>query len=325
MRHSIRLVAALLACALLGLPAHGQGIRPPSLDSLLALGLDSLRGSSVVYYRPSDRIRALAMHALLSDFVEHFGERSAIRVTLRVAVLGPEDWSRLTRLPYGLPNNSGPPDNLLLAATVPPDSIGLRALPGGRLTDLLTVGHEGGHLLVWALLPDTLRHYLTSDDDIPPGIRQRFANIGQSPGWYHEFAANYFIIAYLDGRHPEASSDWRAFLRRDAASGPHRFTHLADWYGAAMQAMSADSTPYVLTREGGANQSWYQAVTGLAAAHVYHHQGLAFVDHVRRAISGEPVPATPQLVEEINSLAPGFKALLDSLGARHTEPSVSPR
>jgi len=89
---------------------------------------------------------------------------------MRVAVLSPQDWTRLTRIPSGLPNNSGPgTGNLLLAAASPPERIGAHEMPSGRTGDLLVIGHEGGHLMIWELMPVQLKEGLTSPD--PPQRR----------------------------------------------------------------------------------------------------------------------------------------------------------
>jgi hypothetical protein len=277
----------------------------------------------VAYFRPTDRERALALHRLLEEFLALYRERAGVAPTLRMAVLQPDDWARVTSLPYGLPNNSGDADDLLLAATTPPGSIGLRKLPAGRLMDHLVVGHEGGHLLTWAVMPDALKSP-APEGGHPSDVAQRIANLQRIPGWYWEFAANYFATAFLESRHPADAVAWRAFFAEGTSGAPPRFTNLADWYGAAMRAMVNDSTPYVLTREGGANQSWYQGVTTLAAAHVYDRAGFELVDHVRRTMRGDATPATARIVEEIEAMAPGFKALLDRLGASYVDPAPPP-
>ena len=314
-----RSIIALILASTTAQPSAGQGIPPVSLDSVVALGLDSITGAAVAYFRPADRERAVGLHRLLEEFLAVYRERAGVARTFRVAVLRPADWTRLTSLPYGLPNNSGLGDDLLLAATTPPDSIGVRSLPRGRLMDYLVIGHEGGHLLTWALMPDELRAAAESEDEPPPDAAQRFVTLRRVPGWYWEFAANYFATAFLETRYPDDASAWRAFFMKATDGDPPRFTNLAEWYGAVMQAMDNDSTPYVLTREGGANQSWFQGVTSLAAAHVYDQAGFAFVDHVRRTVRGEAAPTSAQLVDEIEAVAPGFKARLDRLGASYVD------
>jgi hypothetical protein len=316
-------IIALILASAAAQPSPGQGVPPVSLDSVVALGLDSITGTAVAYFRPADRERAEELHRLLEEFLAVYRERANVVRTFRVAVLRPADWTRVTPLPYGLPNNSGTGGDLLLAATTPPDSIGARSLPRGRFMDYLVVGHEGGHLLTWAFMPDELRAFAESGDDPPPDVAQRFATLRRVPGWYWEFAANYFATAFLETQYPADARAWRTFFTSMTAGDSPRFTNLAEWYGAAMQAMASDSTPYMLTREGGRNQSWFQGVTSIAAAHVYDESGFTFVDHVRRTVRGEEAPTNAELVEEIEALAPGFKARLDRLGASYVDPPPS--
>ena len=298
-------------------PVGAQAIVPPSLDSVAALRLDSIVGAAATaYFRPADRARALQVHGLLEDFLGYHRTEAAIDTRLRVAVVGPEDWERITRLPFGLPTNSGLLGNLLLAATVPPERVGARSLPGGAITDLLVVGHEGGHLLTYALMPDALKANLTiRPDSWPPDVARRFARIQRVKPWYWELAANWFAEAFIAAKRPAAATGWRDYLEANAAIPPPRFTHLDDWLSfAANQPVAADSTPWVLTEEGGLNQSWYQGAVGLAAAHLYEHAGFGMLAHVRRMIGGEGPTTTPGIVAELEALAPGFSALLDRLG-----------
>jgi hypothetical protein len=148
---------------------------------------------------------------------------------------------------------------------------------------------------------------------------KRFRTVQTVPGWYFEFAANYLMVAFLEAHHPEDAAAWRAFLAEIAGVPTPRFTHLADWYGAALWAATPDSTPYVLSDEGGLNQSWYQGVTGLAAAHVHSRSGLALIPHIRRMVSGEEAPKTQSIVEELEAMAPGLIELLERLGAGYLD------
>jgi hypothetical protein len=56
---------------------------------------------------------------------------------------------------------------------------------------------------------------------------------------------------------------------------------------------------------------------------VYDRAGFDFVDHVRRTMRGDTMPTTARLAEEVEALAPGFKALLDRLGASYVDPAPS--
>ncbi|MGH7566261.1 MAG: hypothetical protein ACREK2_05475 [Gemmatimonadota bacterium] len=309
----------LFALAFFSPGAFAQGIRPVSLDSLSALGLDSVGQIATAYFRSDDRARALQLQSLLDEYLTFYRERMDIESRMRIAVLDPPDWEQLTNVPYGLPNNSGPPYNILLGATVPPARVGARALPAGRLGDLLTVGHEGGHLLMWELLPPDLGAAMSDSGPVPPDAMERFARIGQVPVWYWEMTANYFTTAFLEATHPDDARAWEDHLREISSIERPRFTHLGDWFGAVLLAVAPDSTPYVFSTEGGLNQGWYQGVVGLVAVHIHEQAGFQFLDHLREILTGTVAPSTQELVERLDSIAPGTIELLEELGAGYTD------
>jgi hypothetical protein len=295
-------------------------VTPVSLDSVRALALDSIPGAAVAYFRPADRARAAELQSLLAEYLEFYREHIGIDVRMRVAVLSSQDWARLTMIPYGLPNNSGPgTGNLLLAATSPPERIGSREMPGGRTGDLLLIGHEGGHLLIWELMPVQLKEGLTSPDTPQPEVMQRLQNVGSIPLWYMEMAANYLTTAFVKARSLDDADAWHAHLQAITEIAAPRYTHLGDWM-SLLQAVAPDSTPYVFSVEGGLNQGWYQGVVGLAAAHIYEHAGLTFVEHIRSVVSGNAAPSTDELAQQLESIAPGITDLLASLGAKWSKP-----
>lgn len=151
----MKLVTSILAASLIAASSTAAGaqvIRPPTIDSIRAIGLDSVGVNATVYFRPQYRDRAAQVHALLTHFVDFAREHLDTDMRMRVAVLDSADWSTVTSTPYGLPTNSGVgSDNLLLAAAKPPERVGARLMPTGEVSDFLTVGHEGGHLLTWQI------------------------------------------------------------------------------------------------------------------------------------------------------------------------------
>jgi len=111
----------------------------------------------------------------------------------------------------------------------------------------------------------------------------------------------------------------RTFRRITEIAAP-RYTHLGDWL-SLLQAVAPDSTPYVFSMKGGLNQGWYQGVVGLAAAHIHEHAGLTFVEHIRSVVSGNSAPSTYELVQQLESIAPGITDLLAGLGAKSSTPN----
>jgi len=291
-------------------------MRPPSLDTVQALGLDSVAGAATVYFRTRDRERALGLHALLSEYLAFYRDLLGIQTRMFVAVLDAEDWARVTNIPYGLPNSSGPGGaNLLLAAASPPAQVGARSLPRGRNGDLLTVGHEGGHLLTWELMPPDLKAGLSDPVEPPPDVMERLVRVGKVPAWYWEMAANYFTTVFLARVHPQDSSAWTEHLREITSINRPRFTHLGNWFGRVLQASAPDSTPYVFSTEGGLNQGWYQGVVGFLAIHMHGESGTELIGHIRATLSGASVSTTGQIVLQLDSIANGASELLTRLGA----------
>ncbi len=307
----------LLAISISTIPALVSAqIRPPTLDSLRALGLDSVGGDAVAYFRPEHRERAVQVHALLTQFVGFARDDLDITVTLRVAVLDSADWGRATSTPYGLPTNSGlGADNLLLAAVEPPGRVGARRMPAGQASDFLTVGHEGGHLLTWQLLPDAMKEAATGDEPPSPEVMAQFRALRQVPAWYWEMVANYFATAFLRATQPDGARAWLQHLQEISDVPRPRFTALDDWFTRVMEATAPDSTPYRLSDEGGLNQGWYQGVVGQLAAHVHDRSGLEFMDHIRSTLADPSASTTENLVAQLESIAPGTTTLLTRLGA----------
>lgn len=297
--------------------AAAQPIRPPSLDSVRVLRLDSVAGVATAYFRPEHRSRALELHSLLAGFVTYYREHAEVESRMRVAVVNSTDWGRLTNAPYGLPTNSGPLStaNLLLAASTPPERVGAREMPRGRVYDFLTIGHEGGHLLTWELMPAEMRAALVSPDEPSADMMVRLRNLGRVPAWYFEMAASYFATAFLEANHPEGAAAWLDHLKELTAIDRPRFTHLGDWFGRVMTATAPDSTPYVFSSEGGLNQGWYQGVVGQVAAHIYRQTGLTFITQIRSLLALSTAPSTQELAERLDSIAPGVIDLLRDLGA----------
>lgn len=294
-----------------------QGIRPASFDSVRMLKLDSVGAAAKTYFRPQHRVRALEVHALLTEFVAYYREPAGLEVVLRVAVLDSADWRRVANTPYGLPTNSGlSGTNLLLEAVTPPQRIGSRDMPSGEVYDFLTVGHEGGHLLMWQQLPADMRAAIASDETPSVEMMARFQNLGRLPIWYGEMVATYFATAFLEARHPEGAAAWQSHLRKIASIDRPRFTHLDDWGTRVMRALAPDSTPYPFSAEGGRNMDWYQGVVGQVATHVYKHAGLGFISNLRSVLALPNGPNTPELVTQLDSLAPGVPRLLGEHGAQ---------
>ena len=322
MRHLLRplALAALIAATAAAPSLHAQNPRE-SLDRLRELSLDSIVGSSTVYFHPADRERALALQSMLDEFLAYWNPRLGLNAHLRVAVLPPDDWQQLTELPYGFPNFIGPPAHLILAASTPPPATGLDTLlidDARDDRDWLAIGHEGGHLLIWALLPADVRAYFSDPAQSDTAAQSRLRRVDRIPKWFWEYSSNYFLTAFLHDRHPTSARTWIAYLETLSRPPVPRYSHLDDWFGEFMQAQAADGSPFFLSTEGSGNFAWYQGVAGTLGSHVLARGGDG-ISHMRRVINDDDVPTTAALLAELEWIAPGALALADRLGAGYLE------
>ena len=294
----LALTAVLLAAA--GAPsATAQGAPLAALDSLRALGLDSIPGAATVFFRPSERDRAAQLRLELEGGLSYFRRTLGLARPLRLAVLQPGDWSRLSPLPYGFPNNIGPPANLILApARRPHPDPGLE----DAQSDLLLLFHEGGHLLTFELVgPETDSAYHARLDSIPE--------------WYWEFAASAFLTSYLRAQRPADATALVRYFQRLASGPAPQFVHLDAWFQAMMGHSTADGTPYLRTAEGRRNFGWYQGVVGLLGTYVPASREPALFRQIRLVGHGAHTPTTRELVEQLDTLAPGLIRRLEGAGA----------
>jgi hypothetical protein len=311
-------IAAVPVMIAMRSPLHAQDPRFAFLDSIRAMGLDSVAGVATVYFRPADRERALALQAMLDEYLRFWHAPLGMETRIRIAALRPEDWQRLTRFPYGFPHYVGPPVNLIPAPATPPPPEGHDTiLVGTRDTrDWLTIGHEGGHLLVWSLMPLAMRDSI----GIPPGrmsvgMREQFERLSAIPQWFGDYAATHFMTAFVSATRPIEAESWRKYLRAFTDVPAPRYTHLDAWWGEFMRARASDGTPLFLSPESGGNFGWYQGVVGLLAEHVHARVGTGAAAHIRQVVSGGTSPTSRELVDQLKALAPGVRTLLDSLGA----------
>jgi hypothetical protein len=108
------------------------------------------------------------------------------------------------------------------------------------------------------------------------------------------------------------------YLRAWTATRSPQFTHLDDWsalMSVLMRTKTPDGEPAFTSSDAGSNFGWYQGVVGQLAAHVQSRKEADAISHIRRLTSGPVSPTTPEIVEELETMAPGARALLDGLGA----------
>lgn len=300
-------------------PCEVAAQHPVDVSRVLgAMNLDSVKsGSIVTYFHQVDSVRAAELHAMMMKFVAFIRDHAAAEVPVRVAVLGPAEWPKLSGSPYGYPFHIGPPSNLLLMASAPPSPVGLDILLRGRTRDLLSMAHEAAHLLGYSFLPPGMRDSTSMPDRfLSPELVRRFVRLDENPVWTSEFAATYFATVFIRANYPEDASAWRAFYEALAAQPGQRFVHLDDWL--EVMKRDAQGKSYFDSDEGKKNFGWYQGVAGLIAHHVADSERPERVVAVLRRINQDeahwPVK-TPALVAELEQMFPGLTALLRRIGA----------
>ena len=315
-----RLVGLITFIALTG-PSQVIGQLPSDVNRVLRdMKLDSVKSGRVVtYFEMPDSARAADLHSIATTFIAFLGDYAGTQPFMRVAVLGPENWAKLSGVRYGFPMHIGPPSNLLLLTSRPPTPTGKDTIIRGRTRDLLVIGHEGAHLLIYSLMPVGLRDSTSIPDRfLSPELRRRFARLDENPVWLAEFAASYFATAFIKTKYPENAHAWRLYFEALAAQPGQRFVHLDDWF--EVMKRDASGTSYFDSEAGRKNFGWYQGVVGLIAHHVVDSERPErAVDQLRRVWAEEsawPVK-TRDLVAELEQMFPGLTAMLRRLGASY--------
>jgi hypothetical protein len=312
-------VVAILSVLATSAVLRAQDPRLAALETLRAMGLESADGTATVYFRPDDRKRALELQSMMQEFLGFWNPRLKTDLRVRLAVLRPDDWKGVIPLPYAFPNNLGPPANLILAPATPEPASGLDRLlveNGRDGRDWLLVGHEGGHLLTIALLPPAMRESVLIPTELQfPDVLEGFRRLSSVPAWYWEYSANLLAIDFFEASRPAMATAWTKYLQAFTAIPSPKFTHLDDWQVVLMRAMAPKDKPESTESDGGANFGWYQGVAGQLAAHVGARATTEALSQVRRLMSGDVSPTTREIVEELEAMAPGARALLDTLGA----------
>ena len=318
------LVAA--AAQLGGATPGGAAAQDPTaaLDTIRAMSLDSLEtGRAVTYFRRSDSARAALLHENLDAFARFSSDFAQSDLIIRSAVLSEQDWQRLSSMPYGFPHNIGPPANLILAPAAAATRRNADTLLTGRSAEMLYIGHEGGHLLTWSLMPAAMLDSLhVADDQMSPQLRARFARFDEIPGWYWEFAASYFGLAFVATQDGRDGAKVRTYMNGLSSGPTPRFHSLDECFAEMMQAQGPGNVPYVQTEAGSYNFGWCQGVVG-RIAHSVWARGVSIVEDIRRMVAAEGPISTRAIIADLERRAPGLREELQALGVNYGQSAGS--
>ena len=287
----------LLAMLVLGSPPRGQAQTDSTLIKVRATGVDSLSGSSRVFFSPGQEERATILRDLLLQADDYLAAQLGVQADFTLAVLDEAEWSDVWPFPYGLPYLSlGVPWTVVIPAA-PYRSVlfsdfegMLGAQRAAHMVDNIGF-HEIGHVYVSEFV------YAGRVVGTPP-VR-----------WLDEFLATYLAYAFLESVSPARTAIWDDFVAA-ATSGP-RPTH------TSLASFEAEYHGYLGSPEGTVNYSWYQAVFARQAAVIYESHGLEFIAHLRdQVLTTTPSAWTTELMlEALDAVAPGTSAWAAQLGA----------
>jgi hypothetical protein len=303
---AVSVLAILALAALAARPAAAQpgqpappAQRPPTLQQVRGLGLDSLAGPLAVHYSTGYAARAAEVQSTLRDGARFFADSLGLPTPVQVALLAQADWQRVSQVPYGVPHVQGGVVFIPAAGDGAIVDDFLRLEPQASAAARAKVAETG------VSFADNARRMtdLIGYHELGHGYTDAYG-IRAHTRWFNEFLATYMAYAYLHRMQPRLARGWEAMLQAKLDSPTPAHTSLA-----------AFDSLYI--RVGPENYNWYQAAFALRAAEVFHDQGLGFLPRVREAFpateGGARLDAATVLAR-LEEIAPGFRAWADSLG-----------
>jgi hypothetical protein len=293
----LRIVMMLVTWLSGAVSVAGQG---PDSDMLRALGLDSLDGPVLVFYSKGVSTgEAAEVQRFVQGCVAKYQDVISNIPPVTVAILDSAAWMRVSQAPYGIPNHNAAvtPALVIVPATAAAlFSAGIPPEQAQRFFRLLAL-HELGHLLKFAAV----------------GVDR--TNISMAtrwpiPGWYREFAAEYFRISCLPPNDAGlgASPEW-------LKSNRPTYT-LFEEAERLHEKRNADGTPYMGTPAYWRNFSWLEHVVAEAARLQQRSLGAGFVALLREQWQRPSAPLTTQaVIEDLTRSNPDLVPWLRSVGA----------
>ena len=275
-------------------PALGQ-------DDLLriAANMPVIEGTFRTYHPPGEQAHAQEVHDLLEDALSYIEQAYDLALPVDAVLMGPEDWQRF----LGEHGESAPYSNFLpFVAIGPPHVMALPSSTGHRLDSLITaVSRRSEQVLALDLPIEYLVWRFTALVGIHElgHVFQREYDLCASTHWFSEFLANYVTYAVLrNGRGADAAI-WQlvseAFVE-----------HLQPQQRTLDAISGGGLETYV----------WFQGSLQLRVHEVYEQIGADFLDEWKRHCSEtEEAPAAADLVNALETIAPGFHAWIDRLHA----------
>jgi hypothetical protein len=267
-------------------------------------GLNSIPGAPRAYYSSGYEQRARSMRDRLKPAIDFFESKLQVNVTVHLALLARDDWSRLTAMPYSTPFSA-------LALRDPTTS--------SPRIGLVCIGttHEASMEQMWAemkrpgaLSPDVAAALkatgVSFDDGAQLGSDERmYHELGHVyaqaygivvPGrgrWLNEFLATFLWVAY-EAEVPRPRDPGRMFMA--ALTDYHLATYRPK--GVTLGQIGAN---------GPGDRGWYELQFRKRAEDVYKTQGVAFFQRVRNVFppTNEPISLEESLTR-LEKISPGW-------------------
>lgn len=260
------------------------------------LGLPMLSGEVTVYYSEGFAERAAHLQKIVEAAKSFFQKPEVLGVELELglAVLGPEDWARWTRMPYGMAHISlGDSPAAIMPATE--DNMLIHSALANReqvseeihrrLGELETTYEEAAVVMFMDLLGiHEIGHIYSEAYETWPTQK-----------WLSEFLATYLAYAFFRDSIPEAAKLWDTMMDSNVETYEQGHTTLADF-------------EELYVRVGGSNYGWYQAKFHQRVREVYEKYGISFVHALQKSLAENPEAAEgdPFRLQELDSFSGGF-------------------
>jgi hypothetical protein len=133
--------------------------------------------------------------------------------------------------------------------------------------------------------------------------------------WFDEFLASYVGYAYLKANAPAQALSNEIFWTVGLNNSPHPFTRLDDFEGRYDQ----------LQQEYPGNYGWYQLALDQRVIEIYAQSGVEYLREIRKQFpAGARALDSPQLLNELERISPGWKAWAAHLEAGNVKAALLP-
>jgi hypothetical protein len=282
----IIVVSAILIFAIPGVVhSFGSDMNDP-LEMIIKLGLPKLEGRFPTYYSKGARDKAEKLETAFVDMNAFFKEKLGIQTHGVLAVLNPDDWSKVSSWPYGMPHLEGEQTVIFMPASSGGMAYQMMVSRKESIPADMLKKHCETYQTTFEEVADTfvdligfheLGHVLCAEYRIDP-----------RSSWFSEFVASYFAYSFLSERQPE----WKGvfdLLGRPSSTRPKNTT----------------LTDFDLLYTGVDDYGWYQGSFETRIRELYPKMGLQFLKELQRQF---PLLTEPEELDKLEKIAPGFQS-----------------